>query len=296
MRRQSANVSRQHQASRGWQPLMRMTAHSWSFPGQGRLPRVPSREEPASSLVSASSHWPPFSRTEAPPPILTPAPSRDKSHQQRQGSTETPRKLRSSALRWAFIILLCVKVTGACEGLPRVAANDSYKTRGPLRWPHTHNLASLTRGPRRENAAEPGDLRECCQNLPFCFVLLRHVWLLATPWTAAHQAPLSMSFPRQGYWSGVPLPSPGHLPHPGIEPRYPALQGDSSLCESCKGSQLFSHTQEGTSHTCIELPWWSSDEEHAEQCSGHSFDHQFGKILHVARKQVRVAQLRKPRA
>ena len=108
MRRQSANVSRQHQAPRGWQPLMRMMAHSWSFPGQGRLPRVPSREEPASSLVSASSHWPPFSRTEAPPPILTPAPSRDKSHQQRQGSTETPRTLRSSELRWAFIILLCV--------------------------------------------------------------------------------------------------------------------------------------------------------------------------------------------
>ena len=37
------------------------------------------------------------------------------------------------------------------------------------------------------------------------------VWLLATPWTAAHQAPLSMGFPRQEYWSGVPLPSPARL-------------------------------------------------------------------------------------
>ena len=48
-----------------------------------------------------------------------------------------------------------------------------------------------------------------------------------TPWTAAHQAPLSMRFPRQGYWSGLPFPSPGDLPNPGIEPGSPALQADS---------------------------------------------------------------------
>ena len=48
-----------------------------------------------------------------------------------------------------------------------------------------------------------------------------------TPWTAAHQAPLSMGFSRQEYWSGLPCPSPGHLPHPGIEPASPALQADS---------------------------------------------------------------------
>ena len=39
-----------------------------------------------------------------------------------------------------------------------------------------------------------------------------------TPRTAAHQAPLSMEFPRQGYWSGLPFPSPGDLPHPGVTP------------------------------------------------------------------------------
>ena len=39
-----------------------------------------------------------------------------------------------------------------------------------------------------------------------------------TPWTVAHQAPLSMGFSRQEYWSGVPLPSPGDLSDPGIEP------------------------------------------------------------------------------
>ena len=45
-----------------------------------------------------------------------------------------------------------------------------------------------------------------------------------TPWTVAHQAPLSMGFSRQEYWSGLPFPSPGNLPDPGIEPRSPALQ------------------------------------------------------------------------
>ena len=50
---------------------------------------------------------------------------------------------------------------------------------------------------------------------------------LATPWTVARQAPLSMRFSRQEYWSGLPFPSPGDLPDPGIKPGYPALQADS---------------------------------------------------------------------
>ena len=49
---------------------------------------------------------------------------------------------------------------------------------------------------------------------------------LVTPWTAACQAPLSMGFSREEHWSGLPFPSPGDLPHPGIEPRSPALQAD----------------------------------------------------------------------
>ena len=48
-----------------------------------------------------------------------------------------------------------------------------------------------------------------------------------TPWTVARQAPLSMEFSRQGYWSGLPFPSPGDLPNPVIEPESPALQADS---------------------------------------------------------------------
>ena len=57
--------------------------------------------------------------------------------------------------------------------------------------------------------------------------VLSHVRLLATPWTVAYQAPPSMGFSRQEYWSGVPLPSPGDLPDPGIEPGSPAFQADS---------------------------------------------------------------------
>ena len=49
------------------------------------------------------------------------------------------------------------------------------------------------------------------------------VQLFVTPWTVAHQAPLSVEFSRQEYWSRLPFPSPGDLPHPGLEPRSPTL-------------------------------------------------------------------------
>ena len=49
----------------------------------------------------------------------------------------------------------------------------------------------------------------------------------ATPWTVARQAPLSVGFPRQEYWNGLLLPSPGDLPDPGVEPASPAWQADS---------------------------------------------------------------------
>ena len=72
---------------------------------------------------------------------------------------------------------------------------------------------------------------QCCLN--FCCTAnydLSRVRLFETPWTVACQAPLSMGFPRQEYWSGLPFPSPGDLPNPGIEhvpPMSPSLQADS---------------------------------------------------------------------
>ena len=53
------------------------------------------------------------------------------------------------------------------------------------------------------------------------------VWLFATLWAVALQAPLSMGLSLQKFWSGLPFPSQGDLPDPGIEPRPPALQADS---------------------------------------------------------------------
>ena len=64
------------------------------------------------------------------------------------------------------------------------------------------------------------------QRVP-CAQLLSCVRLFSTLWTVALQAPLSMGFSRQEYWSGLSFPPPGDLPDPGIKPRFPALEVDS---------------------------------------------------------------------
>ena len=68
--------------------------------------------------------------------------------------------------------------------------------------------------------------------------MLSHVRLFATPWAVAHQAPPSMGFSRQEYWSELPFLSPGDLPDPGIEPRSPALWADALTSEP-PGGQTF---------------------------------------------------------
>ena len=71
-------------------------------------------------------------------------------------------------------------------------------------------------------------------------IVLSCVQLFAIPWTVAHQAPLSMEFSKQEYWSGLPFPSPGDLPVPGIEPEslaFPALAGrffPTARCSMCQ--------------------------------------------------------------
>ena len=81
--------------------------------------------------------------------------------------------------------------------------------------------------------------------LVMMFLVLRHliiimkslscVRLFVTPWTVAHEAPPSMEFSRQEYWSGLPFPSPGDLANPGIEPGSPTLQADVLPCLSHQG-------------------------------------------------------------
>ena len=69
-----------------------------------------------------------------------------------------------------------------------------------------------------------------CVCLWVCVQSLNHVQLFVIPWTVAHQAPLSMGFPTQEYWSRLPFPPPGDLLNPGIEPASPvspALLADS---------------------------------------------------------------------
>ena len=68
--------------------------------------------------------------------------------------------------------------------------------------------------------------------LPFFSSLsLSRVQLFVTPWSVAYQAPPSMGFSRQEYWSGLPFPSPGDLPDPGIKPGSPTLQADALTSE-----------------------------------------------------------------
>ena len=81
---------------------------------------------------------------------------------------------------------------------------------------------------------QPGKLH--LPNVCVCW-LLSHVQLFATPWAVASQAPLSMKFSRQEYWSGSPFPSPGDLPDPGIEPGSPSFEANSLPSEP-PGSQI----------------------------------------------------------
>ena len=93
----------------------------------------------------------------------------------------------------------------------------------------------------------------CCLSNLFCTLELKHHSVVdgcvyvscsvmsdsfAIPCTIAHQAPLSMEFSKQEYWSGLPLPSPGDLPDPGIEPGFPTLQADFFLPSELPGKPI----------------------------------------------------------
>ena len=76
------------------------------------------------------------------------------------------------------------------------------------------------------------------------------VWLFATPWTVVWEAPLSMRFPRQEYWSGLPFPSPGDLPDPGIEPTSPETAGGFFITEP-PGKLYQTHTLKIRLYCCV---------------------------------------------
>ena len=79
-----------------------------------------------------------------------------------------------------------------------------------------------------------------------------------TPWTVPFQDPLSMGFPRQEYWSGLPLPSPGDLPDPEIEPVFPELAGRFFTTELPGKPKLLIQFSSVQSLSCVRLfvtPW-----------------------------------------
>ena len=100
-----------------------------------------------------------------------------------------------------------------------------------------------------------------CYPWTFC-----NLWTFCDPWTVAHQAPLSMGFSRQEYWSGLPFPSPGDLPNPGIKPRSPTLQADA-LTSAPLGKPLNIRIQVLTSKISREKrkPGWKKKGEEARE-------------------------------
>ena len=91
---------------------------------------------------------------------------------------------------------------------------------------------------------------------------LSRVRLFATPWTVAYQVPPSMGFSRQECWSGLPFPSPGDLPDPGIKPGSPALQADALPSEPPwkpkRSKKHFVNYQCKMQGTIIIHAWWGS--------------------------------------
>ena len=101
---------------------------------------------------------------------------------------------------------------------------------------------------------------------------LSRVQLFVTPWTVDYQAPPSMGFSRQEYWSGLPFPSPGDLPDPGIERRPPALQADSlpseppgnPICLGDKPRKCKNNTKYNQSYGFPSNHIWISELDHRE--------------------------------
>ena len=99
-------------------------------------------------------------------------------------------------------------------------------------WPSSKSLQTINAGECGEKGTPLQHWWECkfvqllCRTvLHMC--MLSHVGFFVTPWTVGRQVSLSMGFPRHKYWNGLPFPSPGDLPDPGIKAASPALTADS---------------------------------------------------------------------
>ena len=97
-----------------------------------------------------------------------------------------------------------------------------------------------------------------CGQINMCLLSLSPscVPLFATPWTVAHQIPLFMEFSRQEYWSGLPFPTPGDLPNPGIKTASPALRGRFFTTVSPGKHEIDSSSQINWSEEVSSLAFW----------------------------------------
>ena len=122
--------------------------------------------------------------------------------------------------------------------------------------------------------------------------MLSHVRLFVTPWTIAHQVPLSMEFSKQQYWSGLPFPTPGDRPDPGIEPTTsvsPALPGGFFTTEP-PGKPLLKHQFSSVqfSHSVVSDSLWPHELQHTRPpCPSptpgvHSNSHPLSQWCHPA--------------
>ena len=136
---------------------------------------------------------------------------------------------------------------------------------------------------------------------------LSRVQLFATPWTVTYYVPPSIGFSRQEYWSGLPFPSPGDLPNPGIEPGSPTLRADALPSEPPgKGIpvELLQDDAVKVLHSTCQRLWktqqWPQDwkrsvfipipkKGNAKECSN---DHTIALISHVSKVMLKILQAR----
>ena len=110
---------------------------------------------------------------------------------------------------------------------------------------------------------------------------LSRVRLFATPWTAAYQAPPSMGFFRQEYWSGLPFPSPGDLPNPGIKPRSPTLRTNALPSEPPGKPWDMLHLVKKEAHlTCLPVSHPSPFSLSLKQAICHSFGNENAETVY----------------
>ena len=144
----------------------------------------------------------------------------------------------SSSLSWSLCLEDCV--SRSPPHLPHIKYQQTQETPAERFieevFKHIQNKATIVRKPLQHLSTHG---QPCFISAPTHSFLLFRYSTLCDPWTVAHQPPPSMGFSRQEYWRGLPFPSPGDLPNPGIEPRSPALRADALTSEPPGKPQIF---------------------------------------------------------